>query len=360
MLAGDGLLVRVKPHLGRLSAAQAIGLCELSLAHGNGLLDLTRRANFQIRGVDEAGWPTLLERLRALGLVDGDSQRESRRNVLVAPEWRAGDDTVRIADDLRDRLAELPQLPGKMGFVIDAGPAPVLAGEAGDFRLERRREGGLILRADGRATGKALAAGCEVDALIALTHWFVASGGTEARRMVRHDAPLPDWAIGDALAGPALAPMMPGARAGGAAYGLPFGRIEASSLLHLAQMADTQGLRLTPWRVILVEGATMVELPGLSSDPAEPLLRVDACPGCPACPQASVETRALAGRLASLVKGRLHVSGCPKGCASSQSADVMLTGRNGRYDLAFGARADAEPLFRGLDSTEIPARLGVS
>jgi precorrin-3B synthase len=359
MMAGDGLLVRVKPSLGRMSAGQAIGMCELALAHGNGLLDVTRRANFQIRGVDDAGWPALLERLIAIGLVDSDSEQESRRNLLVAPEWQAGDDTVRIADDLRGRLAELPDLPGKVGFVIDAGPAPALAREPGDFRIERDGEGALLLRADGRETGTRLPFGGEVEALVALAHWFVASGGAQARRMARHDAPLPDWAIGEARPAPAPASMVPGERAGGAAYGLPFGRIEAATLRHLMERPGTLGLRLTPWRVILVEGAPLVALAGLSIDPDEPLLGVDACPGFPACPQASVETRTLACWLAPLVPGRLHVSGCAKGCASSGAADVMLTGRNGRYDLAFRARADAEPLFQGLDSTEIPARLGV-
>lgn len=359
MMAGDGLLVRVKPHLGRMSAAQAIGLSELALTHGNGLLDLTRRANIQIRGVDTTGWPILLEQLGAIGLVDGDSQRESRRNVLVAPQWRAGDDTVRIAEELCDRLPELPDLPGKVSFVIDAGPAPALAREPGDFRIERDCEGRLMLRADGRAKGKTLSVGGEVDALVALAHWFAASGGAKARQMARHDAPLPAWAIGEARAAPALVSMVPGERDGGAAYGLPFGRIDAATLLDLMKRPDTLGLRLTPWRVILAEGAPIVALPGLSIDPAEPLLRVDACPGFPACPQASVETRRLAGRLAPLVEGRLHVSGCTKGCARSRAADVMLTGRNGRYDLAFGARADAEPLFPGLDGTEILARLGV-
>lgn len=359
MMAGDGLLVRVKPHLGRMSAAQTSGLCELALAHGSGLLDVTRRANFQIRGVDDARWPALVEQLGALGLVDADSQRESRRNVLVAPEWRAGDDTARIAGELRDRVAELPELPGKVGFVIDAGVAPVLAGEPGDFRVERDFEGDLMLRADGRSEGMKLVPGGEVDALIALARWFVASGGAKARRMIHHGAPLPDWAVGDARPAPSLAPMAPGKRAAGAVYGLPFGRIEATTLLHLMERPGTQGLRLTPWRLILVEGAHMIECAGLSTDPAEPLLRADACPGSPACPQASVETRALAGQLAPLVQGRLHVSGCAKGCASSRSADVMLTGRNGKYDLAFGARADAEPLFPGLGSTEILARFGV-
>lgn len=358
MMAGDGLLVRVKPNLGRMSTPQARALAQAALAHGNGLIDLTRRANFQIRGVSEPQFPALLERLRASGLVDGDGERESRRNILVAPNWQAGDDTARIAEELRDRLGEFPLLPGKVGFVVDAGEVPALSREPGDFRIERSCDGTLMLRADGRAEGLRLSPDGEVDALLALARWFVASGGVEARRMARHHAPLPGWAAGDARLAPPLPPMVPGKRPGGIASGLPFGRIESRTLLDLVQSPGVTGLRLTPWRLLFVEGASSIEVPALSTDPADALLRVDACPGAPACPQAGVETRDLARRLAPAVRGRLHVSGCAKGCASPLPADVTVTGRSGRYDLAFGARADAQPLYRGLDSAEILSLLG--
>ena len=65
MMAGDGLLVRVRPPLARLTAQQAEGLCDAAKAHGNGQIDLTARANLQLRGVAEATWPALLEIGRA-------------------------------------------------------------------------------------------------------------------------------------------------------------------------------------------------------------------------------------------------------------------------------------------------------
>jgi precorrin-3B synthase len=50
MASGDGLIVRVRPLLARLTAAQALGLCKAALAHGSGLIDLTSRANLQLCG----------------------------------------------------------------------------------------------------------------------------------------------------------------------------------------------------------------------------------------------------------------------------------------------------------------------
>src|SRR5579863_10421450 len=108
MMSGDGLLVRVKPRLGRLTGVQVQGLCAAAIQHGSGLIDVTSRANLQIRGVSEANWPSLLQQLIALELVDADADMEKRRNILVAPDWQEVDDTRRIASELAARLGELP------------------------------------------------------------------------------------------------------------------------------------------------------------------------------------------------------------------------------------------------------------
>jgi len=358
MLSGDGLLVRVKPRLGRVTAGQMRGLCAAALQHGSGLIDVTSRANLQIRGVSEGHWPPLLQRLMALGLVDADAEVEKRRNILVAPAWRVGDDTHRIAGDLADGLRDLPALPGKVGFVVDAGGECALGAEAGDFRIERGTDGGLILRADGRATGVSVPQGGEADALIALAHWFVESGGAQAGRMARHGADLPDWAAGHVPPMPSVAPVQPGAWRLGRALGLPFGRLEATAL---AQMDALVAVRITPWRVLLVEGdGPDAHAGNWVSDPADPLLRADACPGAPFCPQASVETRDLARRLAPLVAGRLHVSGCAKGCACQRAADVTLTGRDGLYDIALKARAGMPAIGAALNLRQVLAHFGAA
>jgi len=254
----------------------------------------------------------------------------------------------------------LPDLPGKVGFAIDAGQTCILGGEAGDFRIERGGDGGLILRADGRATGMAVAAGKEVDALIALVHWFAASGGAEVGRMARHKAALPEWACGDILPALSAARIVPGVHDLGWAYGLPFGRIEAPILAGVMEASSARAVRITPWRVLVVEGAPAKQVDGLITDPAHPLLHVDACPGAPCCTQASVETRDLAGRLAPHIAGRLHVSGCAKGCARPRAADVTLTGRDGLFDLSLNARAGGPAVRSALGPADLLAQFGTA
>ena len=194
MPSGDGLVVRIRPRLARLSVLQVLGLCEAAQAHGAGLIDLTNRANLQLRGVAESALPTLQRDLGALGLLDTDLETEARRNIVLTPFWQPGDDSARLAEELLARLGELPALPAKVGIVVDAGAQPVLDGVPGDFRLERGLGGGLILRVAGRALGLPVAPDGAISALIALAEWFMQSGGVAAGRMMRHDAPLPHWA----------------------------------------------------------------------------------------------------------------------------------------------------------------------
>jgi precorrin-3B synthase len=78
------------------------------------------------------------------------------------------------------------------------------------------------------------------------------------------------------------------------------------------------------------------------------------------CPQATVETRDLARRLAAHVEGRLHVSGCAKGCAHPRAADVTLTGRNGLFDLGLNAPAGGPAARCGLSPAELLAHFGAT
>jgi precorrin-3B synthase len=154
MLSGDGWVVRVRPPGGRLSPAQAQGLAALAQAHGNGLIDLSARANVQLRGVTEASHAPLIDGLRDLGLIDADAGAEARRNLVVQPFWQAGDGTAALAAALSAALTgpDCPALPGKFGVALDDGPVPVLRGTSADIRVERAGAA-LVVRAEGSDTG---------------------------------------------------------------------------------------------------------------------------------------------------------------------------------------------------------------
>jgi len=362
MQSGDGLVVRVRPRGGRLSAGQAADIADLAENYGNGLIDLTGRANLQIRGVRAESHQPLIAGLAQLGLIDADVETEIQRNILVAPFWSEGDATGLLAGELEQALAKRPLgLPAKFGFAVDCGARRVLAEAPADIRIERGAAGGLIVRADGSAQGRAVASREAVDIALSLAIWFVASGGATGGRgrmaaHIKSGAKLPGALAGDAAPAPALLLPRPGLRAGGALVGFAFGQMQSTMLKLLADRAS--GLRLTPWRLIFVEG--MRELPqheGIVTRADDPILRVSACTGAPGCPEARAETRAFATALAPSIAAdsSLHVSGCAKGCAHPRASAITLVGASDGFDLIRNGSAQDAPVATGLDPATILA-----
>lgn len=139
--------------------------------------------------------------------------------------------------------------------------------------------------------------------------------------------------------------MQPGPVPGaGWLVGAPLGRLSAQALAQLVQTlqrcgpgAAAHGLRVTPWRMLLIEHPAISEpavwqQAGLDhagqwvTQADDARLRVSACTGAPGCPQGQAPTQALALALAPHVPAgaHLHVSGCAKGCARQAPATVTL------------------------------------
>ncbi|MFG3591605.1 precorrin-3B synthase [Bradyrhizobium sp. RDI18] len=362
MQSGDGLVVRIRPHGGRLDARQAAGIAELAERHGNGLIDLTSRANLQIRGVSDGGLLPLTDGLARLELLDQNPESEARRNVLVTPFWTIGDDTCSIAAELERALASSPlDLPTKFGFAVDDGKERRLAGASADVRIERDLVGELIVRADGQALGRPVRRREAVQVALALAEWFIASGGAKGGRgrMAAHigtGARPPEALRGHAEPARLLAAPLPGLYPHGAMLGAAFGQVPHSALSYLASHAPA--LRVTPWRMILAEGLHAVpRCESFITQADDPVLRVVACSGAPRCREAHADTRALAAALAPHIAAnvRLHVSGCAKGCAHSAPASITLVATSAGFDLVRGGSTRDAPFLRGLSGTEIVA-----
>jgi precorrin-3B synthase len=357
MESGDGLVVRVRPPLGRLTPDQARGLAAAAHVHGNGLIDLSARGNVQMRGVTDASHPALIADLRVLNLIDADPVEEARRNIVITPFADA--ETMRLASVLAGALGRMPPLPGKFGFVIDSGPVPVLADISGDIRLERAADGRLLIRCDGAALGAPVAD--VAAAAVELARWFVAAGGVSEGRgrmaALIGRGVRPKGALTGTVAPAAKAvPPQPGLVAQGALVAVAFGQMRAETLVALADLGP---LRVTPWRMLLIEGVSvMPALPGLITDPDDPIRRVEACSGAPACLQGRAAVRDLAWRLAPQVPmGRLlHVSGCGKGCAHPGRADVTVVATAVGFDLILNGNPTDAAMKRGLGADAIDLR----
>jgi precorrin-3B synthase len=313
MPSGDGLLVRVRPWCGAFTRKQAIGLADIAATLGNGHIDLTRRANLQIRGLREEGLPALHEALHRLGLLED----ETARNVMVDP--LAGSEVRALASALGRALPE--GRPAKFGALVDGGGPLSIAGERADIALCVTPEG-VAVRVNGE--------------------WL---GVTDADH-----APSVAFGSRSSLAKMTVMPV-PGRRRLGrigrfTGLAVPFGRLEAAQLRTLAETAGVTEIRLSPWRALYVDA--VVDAPGFIVDDNDPLLRIEACPGAPACASATVDTRADARRLAAMgFAGTIHVSGCAKGCARSTPADLVLVGKDGRYGVVRNGTA-RDPAGRAI------------
>ncbi len=155
MESGDGLLVRIRPWCGAFTREQASGLAEIAERLGNGHIDLTRRANLQIRGLRNDSLPELHRALDRLGLLDSDAETEAARNIMVAP--LAGPEVRAVAAALTDALAtdrRFAGLPAKFGWLVDGGGPLSIIGERADIALHVTKQR-VAFRGGGRWLGVA-------------------------------------------------------------------------------------------------------------------------------------------------------------------------------------------------------------
>jgi precorrin-3B synthase len=378
MQAKDGLLVRLRINGGVVGAATLRGLAQAGRAHGNGLFDLSARANLQVRGVPGESLPLLIETLDGLGLVDENAAAESVRNVLVSP--LAGldgrNDVPRAAKALEVALAankDLHALPGKFGFLIDDGSALSVAGVPADVRFDWTRGKQPFAVGIGGHANEAIVLGvCAGDDIpdIAsrLAGAFLRLGSQMAEPPRRMRGLIENCGAG-AIAGLAgLRPRPP--RKSGVieepcpvgllrfnekycfGVGAAFGRLDANMLEAAARGAEIFGtgeIRLTPWRALILPCVHAEEADAMRAyfgahlfivDRDDARLAIAACGGASTCERGTTDTRSDALALMAFARRfrktavALHVSGCAKRCARQAATPFTLIAHAGRYDIA--------------------------
>ncbi|MDE2632373.1 MAG: cobalamin biosynthesis protein CobG [Paracoccaceae bacterium] len=354
MHSGDGLIVRIRPHFARLSAEQALGLSQVSQRFGNGTIDLTSRSNLQIRGILETDYDALMTELEALKLLDEAPEIEARRNILVAPDWTQADETYALTTALTRQLGALPALPTKFGFAVDTGNAPMLTAASADIRIERDLSGALLLRADGAALGRPVTGETAVETVLDLAHWFAQNTKGQSLRMAQllKTHPLPTVWCQTAPA-ETRNTLVPGPHPLGYVLGAAFGQIDAGAFETLIRCSGATGVRLTPWRLFMLETTASGPWQGFINHPEAAALNVSACPGAPACGAATVETRDLAYALSKHTTRSVHISGCSKGCALPRKAEITLVGRAGKFDLVRNGCSWDQPERSDLSETDV-------
>lgn len=350
----DGGLVRIRVPGGRIAAAAFLAVADAARRWGSGIVEITNRANLQLRGIRPDAAAALAEALVSSG-VSGGPSADRRRNVLLDPLGDLDPEAEDLGPLLGPLLAALdaePRLDGlddKFGFAIDGGGSFGLAGRRAAVVAAPTSTSGVMgvcwgWAADGDegspARPRRVAQSELVDALVEAA---VGSLG-RPRASVAVPAASPEAAV--RVTGPL------GTGAGWVGAMPTLGRADAHAITAMATAArrySTGLLRLTPWRGVVFpvvaadERAALLEdlrAGGLVVDASDPASTVVACAGSQGCTSGLTDAigdarRVIAARReAGARPAALHVSGCAKCCAQHTPLAVTLVGSGpDRYDV---------------------------
>jgi len=389
--ARDGGICRVKLPCGQLSSAQAFAVAAAARRHAGGVIELTNRANLQLRGVREERQHALIETLLAAGLGARTPGGDDVRNLMVSPALGIDPDSLLEVAPLAENIlaslqaqARFQQLSPKFALLLDGGESAAMLDHPHDLWLsalagdEPRFVFGLAgcpPRSGAERGAVAVVPAAHALALVeAVLHVFLDGAQPQQTRM-RHLlqtlpperfvqqvqqrlpcrlSPVPEgWRRRRVQAGAPLGlrpQMQPGLCSVGAMPAL--GRLRVEQWSALAQLAADHGdgtLRLTPWQGVLLPNIARASAPGvlqtaralgLTVEPGDPLARMIACSGAAGCGKGLADTKADALRLARLLMAEnaapvdVHLSGCARSCAAPHIASfTLLAVADGRYDL---------------------------
>ncbi|MBF9133876.1 precorrin-3B synthase [Plantactinospora sp. S1510] len=388
--AADGLLVRVRLPGGQLRPDQLRVLAEVATTDGDGTLELTSRANLQIRGLpDDDAVRRAAERIATAGLLPTPTH-ERVRNLLASPlsgrdgsggngsggDGSGGDGSgrldvrplVRDLDAALRAAADLASLSGRFLFALDDGRYDVATLGADLCWIA----GADTLRLAGTDTGLRVGPEAAVELLIEAARAFLRVRGD--RRDLWRLADLPDGParVTEALGRPVGQPDSPvpangkaasGKAAGGAApevgvrpdglvvAGVRLGRLTATQARVLADLAGTDEMIITPWRSVVLDSVRpdtvgCLVTAGLLVEPSSPWLGVTACTGRPGCASALADVRqdltdaladgATGAEPPAAAAGRalpVHVVGCDRCCGRPVGPAVLAVATGAGYRI---------------------------
>lgn len=322
-VARDGFLVRIGLAGGEIRSSEVAALA--AAAGPDALIEVTNRANLQVRGLDEAAWERVIDCAEAFGRADND--RAGR--VIADPFFGQGDgllDITPIVSDVASRLVALPSLSPKFGVVIDSGGAVHVRGRRASIALgavlvdgEVRFEVALDSSLDGGPVGT-IAVADAADAVASIATTGTLSGFDMAN--LRN----PDKVVRGSLV---------------VGTHVPLGRQPTAWWTEFAASFPAETLLRVTTRSSVV--APLLE-ETFAITVVDPARQVVTCIGAQGCEFGHADTLRDATELIEQLRAtrttpsaRIHLSGCAKQCASREQDDIQLIATDGdRYELAVG------------------------
>ncbi len=383
--ARDGILSRMRIPGGILNVQQCQAIADLVDRYGTGYLQVTNRANLQIRDLNSAISAEVWQNLQELGLASHCVEIDPIRNIMASPT--AGIDRQSLLDtrplviawdDYLQSHPELSELSPKFSVGFDGGESVSIRAIRNDILLAAERRAGdskivFKLYLNGATEIVIPEAKC-ISVLAALTSAYLEY--TKNKPLIEGKKPrlrhlLADWGMEKYLERvqqnlPFL--LQPSSIASsdksipnhqnlgihtqqqsGFSYigiALPLGKLKSQQLRDLANLAQNFGrgtLRLTPWQNLLISDIPNSQLFEVKQqlDDREfhwSTTNLDsclvACAGSSGCASAMTDTQShalatvkdLAEKLQIDRPINIHFSGCKKSCAQHSPIDITLVG----------------------------------
>lgn len=342
--AADGGLARVRLPGGRITGAQFTALADAAVDLGDGCLELTSRANVQVRGLADGAEAELGARLHAAGLLPSVTHERVRN---IAASVLSGRDGLGLID-VRPLVAELDEalcadpalagLPGRFLFTLDDGRGDVIA-LRGDVGLYAVRAESLALVLAGADSGVRVRREDAVALALDVARSFLRVRTNEWRLSEVDPRSL---AIPGEREEAVPVPVTPRrARLGRLAQ--RDGRVALSGLVPLSRL-DPVPLRgvgeiiVTPWRgVVIPDLPDVPDFPGLVTTPGSGWEGLTSCAGRPGCAKSLTDVRADAARARAAVDGLpVHWSGCDRQCGRPAERHASVVATPGGYEVRLG------------------------
>jgi len=368
--AQDSFMLRLRIPGGILTAHQMRGLADLAERFGSGRVDLTTRANLQIREFQPKDIVQVLNAVQSLGLTSRGTGADNVRNITASPTTGIDPhellDVGSIANGLHHYILnsrDLYELPRKFNVAFDNGGSVSVLADTNDigFQAVRVAEGRsvpagayfrvLLCGITGHKqfaedTGLLLSPGQAVAVAAAMIRVFIDHGDRTDRKKARLKYLVDRWGLEKfvaeterRLAFPLLRcdagesePRNPIDRAAHIGVhsqrqtdlkylgvAVPVGRLPVDQMRTVAEVADSFGtgeIRLTVWQNLLIPNVHVGRVAsaiehlrngGLDCDAGTVLRGTVACTGNRGCRYAATDTKAHAVELARFLDSHFHI-----------------------------------------------------
>ncbi len=395
-IARDGFLTRLRIPGGVLSSEQCLAIADLLESTGLDYVQVTNRANLQLRGLNQDLDQSLLPRLIAVGLVSANPAIDGIRNIMASPT--AGIDRAELIDVLplvaawEQYLSEHPELgvlSNKFSVGFDGGGSVSILDRPNDLTLFAVSESEFLLHLP---LGRRLQVGVDecismlgriaqaylrggegsrvrlrdvmegVEGDLRCSGVYLTQRGTEGTRRGTEEAVCGHLGVWE----------QKGEKLSCVGVVLALGRWGLDQVRGLGAIACQYGsgtIRLTPWQNAIVSDIRhedvdqvreLIERLGLRVSANHPSGLLMACAGARGCQFSATETQEDALTISAYLESRveldqplnIHLSGCDKSCAQHYPADIALWGcektdeQGNGYRLCIGG--SQEPFGREL------------